>query len=221
MIKIFGALLGVKNEEFKIPHWHSVCCWLDNVYIIIYIIFLATTVAICHIDAIQVFQQDPGITNYKTTLNGICYKILLHTDFFLNGFGLPLVVQGDWFLWSGRALLYHFVRLRWQHDRHGFIWTHCLLDSEQSWTLPCAKHIFSLKENLAVLGSSKRKEREIPGCVPQEGYTGALGEGFPHSRLCLSILCLLFLSRYLSYIFSVKSLKKLLRFMRIVFPLDS
>lgn len=43
-----------------------------------YIIFLATKVAICHVDVIvQLFQQDPGITNYKTTLNGIYYKLFL------------------------------------------------------------------------------------------------------------------------------------------------
>lgn len=192
MIKIFGALFGVKNEEYNLKCFTNILyCWLDNVYIIIYIIFLATTAAIHYIDAIWVFQQDPGITNYKTTLNGICYKILLqhetaHTDFFLNGFELPLVVQRDWFLWSERALLYHFVTLTWQHDRHGFIWTHRLLDYEQSWMLSCAKHISSLKENLAMLESSKREVREIPGYVPQEWYTGALGECFPHSQLCLS-----------------------------------
>lgn len=51
-------------------------------------------------NVIQVFQQDPGITNDKTTLNGIFYKILFqyetaHTDLFLNGFVFPLVVQRD------------------------------------------------------------------------------------------------------------------------------
>jgi len=62
--------------QFKMLHRLSVCCWLDNVYIIMYIFFLVTKVAICHMDAIvQLFQQDSGITNYKTILNGICYKL--------------------------------------------------------------------------------------------------------------------------------------------------
>lgn len=43
-----------------------------------YIIFLATKVAICHMDTIvQLFEQDPEITNYKTNMNGICYKLFL------------------------------------------------------------------------------------------------------------------------------------------------
>lgn len=53
-------------------------CFCLDVYIIMYVIFLATKVAIYHMDVIvQLFQQDLGTTSYKTTLNGICYKLFL------------------------------------------------------------------------------------------------------------------------------------------------
>lgn len=161
-------------------HRSSLCCWLDNVYIIMYIIFLTAKVAICHLDVIFLVVSARS-WNHELQDNPEWHLLQVflpiyestHTDFFLNGFGLPLVVQRDWFLWSEKALVYYFVRLMWQHDRHGFIHTRYLLDYEQSWTMPwCAE------------GRMYLLSKEKPGCtgdMPWETCTGALGEDFPQS----------------------------------------
>lgn len=147
---------------------------------------MAIKVAIFHMDAIVQFFW-ARCWNHK--LQGKRERHLLQafppihettlTHFFLNGFELPLVVQRDWFLWSKKALVYHFVRLIWQHDRHSFMWTYYLLDYEQNWTLLCAETRITWLCRW-VLG-------EVPRDMSQEWHRGALCvfSCLTHCAICL------------------------------------
>lgn len=138
------------------------------------------------------------------------------TDSFLNGFGLPLVVQRDWFLWSEKALVYCSVRLMWQHDRHGFIWTPYLLDYEQSWTLSCA------------VGRTFFLSRGKSNCKrdPQGHSKGAINRGFRWGFSLLTVVSDHTLSPVYVllcdfFFFSIKHYKNLLRLVRTDHPLHS